>query len=212
MRPIAMNWLALSGTSACSTYSKATGLPSMHGGLELDGTVFSPARGHLLDICWCIDAGNVHGLGHWLGMRCATGLSWSRPSTRCAAGVLVLAEWDRATGSLMESISLVERVHKRGADLTTPSRRCILALLSGPAQAERTHILRRAPTRAASPPSSAGSGFGRKPKLDDQQQQDASNGSKPARAAGQFPGLTGLPCNYRKAGRLEPGPPRARRA
>jgi hypothetical protein len=106
-------------------------------------------------------------------MRCATGLSWSRPSTRCAAGVLVLAEWDRATGSLMEGISIVERVHKRGADLTTPSRRCILALLSGPAEAERTRILRRAPTRAASPPSSAGSRFGRKPKLDDQQQQDA---------------------------------------
>ena len=45
-------------------------------------------------------------------------------------GVLVLAEWDRATRSLMDGIHIMERVHKRGAyikvldrpglDLTTP--------------------------------------------------------------------------------------------
>jgi Resolvase, N terminal domain len=69
-------------------------------------------------------------------------------------GVLVLAEWDRATRSLMDGIQIMERVHKRGAfikvldrsglDLTAPSGRGILALLSGLAEEERTRILRRA--------------------------------------------------------------------
>jgi DNA invertase Pin-like site-specific DNA recombinase len=59
--------------------------------------------------------------------------------------VLVLAELDRATGSLMDGIAIMERVHKRGVyikvldwpglDLTTPSGRGILALLSGLAEA-----------------------------------------------------------------------------
>ena len=52
----------------------------------------------------------------------------------------MLAELDRATGSLMDGIAIMERVHKRGVyikvldrsglDLTTPSGRGILALLS----------------------------------------------------------------------------------
>jgi DNA invertase Pin-like site-specific DNA recombinase len=56
-------------------------------------------------------------------------------------GILVLAEWDRVTRSLMDGIAIMERVHKRGAyikvldrpglDLTTPSGRGIIALLSG---------------------------------------------------------------------------------
>src|SRR5262245_12455261 len=65
-------------------------------------------------------------------------------------GVLVLAEWDKATRSLMDGIHIMERVHERGAyikvldrpglDLTTPSGRGILALLSGLAEEERTQI------------------------------------------------------------------------
>ena len=64
-------------------------------------------------------------------------------------GVLVLAEWDRATRSLIfTGIHIMEKVHKRGAyikvldrpglDLSTPSGRGILALLSGLAEEERT--------------------------------------------------------------------------
>ena len=66
----------------------------------------------------------------------------------------MLAEWDRACRSLMEGIHIMECVHRRGAyikvldrpglDLTTPSGRGILALLSGLAEEERTRILRRA--------------------------------------------------------------------
>ena len=97
-------------------------------------------------------------------------------------GVLVLAEWDRATRSLMDGIHIMERVHKRGAyikvldrpglDLTTPSGRGILALLSGLAEEERSRILKRANEgRAAA--SKRGARFGRKPKLDAHQQREA---------------------------------------
>lgn len=97
-------------------------------------------------------------------------------------GVLVLAEWDRATRSLMDGIDIMERVHKRGAfikvldrpglDLTTPTGRGILALLSGLAEEERTRILRRANEgRVAA--KLRGASFGRKPKLDDHQQMEA---------------------------------------
>jgi DNA invertase Pin-like site-specific DNA recombinase len=93
-------------------------------------------------------------------------------------GVLVLAEWDRATRSLIDGIHIMERVHKRGAyikvldrpglDLTTPSGRGILALLSGLAEEERTRILRRANDGRV-----AAIKLGRKSKLDDHQQQEA---------------------------------------
>jgi DNA invertase Pin-like site-specific DNA recombinase len=97
-------------------------------------------------------------------------------------GVLVLAEWDRATRSLMDGIHIMERVHKRGAyikvldrpglDLTTPSGRGILALLSGLAEEERSRILKRANEgRVAA--SKRGARFGRKPKLDAHQQHEA---------------------------------------
>jgi DNA invertase Pin-like site-specific DNA recombinase len=97
-------------------------------------------------------------------------------------GVLVLAEWDRATRSLIDGIHIMERVHKRGAfikvldrpglDLTTPSGRGILALLSGLAEEERTRILRRANEgRVAA--IKRGTRFGRKSKLDDHQQAEA---------------------------------------
>jgi DNA invertase Pin-like site-specific DNA recombinase len=93
-------------------------------------------------------------------------------------GVLVLAEWDRATRSLMDGIHIMERVHKRGAFIkvldrpTTPSGRGILALLSGLAEEERTRILRRANDgRIAA--IKRGVKLGRRHKLTDHQQAEA---------------------------------------
>jgi DNA invertase Pin-like site-specific DNA recombinase len=97
-------------------------------------------------------------------------------------GVLVLAEWDRATRSLMDGIAIMERVHKRGAyikvldrpglDLTTPSGRGILALLSGLAEEERHRILKRANEgRVAA--IKRGTKLGRNPKLNAHQQAEA---------------------------------------
>jgi DNA invertase Pin-like site-specific DNA recombinase len=95
---------------------------------------------------------------------------------------LVLAEWDRATRSLMDGIRIMERVHHRGAfikvldrpglDLTTPMGRGVLAMLSGLAEEERHRILMRANEgRVAA--IKKGKKLGRKPKLDDHQQQEA---------------------------------------
>jgi len=97
-------------------------------------------------------------------------------------GVLILAEWDRATRSLMDGINIMDKVHKRGAyikvldrpglDLSTPTGRGILALLSGLAEEERTRILRRANEgRVAA--IKHGTKLGRTPKLDDHQQAEA---------------------------------------
>ncbi len=97
-------------------------------------------------------------------------------------GVLVLAEWDRATRSLIDGINIMQAVHARGAyikvldrtglDLTTPSGRGILALLSGLAEEERHRILKRANEgRVAAV--KRGTKMGRTPKLDDHQQKEA---------------------------------------
>src|SRR5262249_60871906 len=68
--------------------------------------------------------------------------------------VLVLAEWDRVTRSMLDGIKIIERVAARGAtfkaldrkwlDLTTPIGRGILAFLSSLAEDERARILARA--------------------------------------------------------------------
>ena len=68
--------------------------------------------------------------------------------------VLVLAEWDRATRSMMDGIKIMQRVHARGAavkvldkphlDLTTPLGRGFLAFLSALAEDERERITKRA--------------------------------------------------------------------
>jgi DNA invertase Pin-like site-specific DNA recombinase len=68
--------------------------------------------------------------------------------------VLVLAEWDRVTRSMLDGIRIIERVAARGAtfkaldrkwlDLTTPIGRGILAFLSSLAEDERARILARA--------------------------------------------------------------------
>ena len=88
-----------------------------------------------------------------------------------AGDVLVLAEWDRATRSMMDGIAIMQRVHARGAaikvldkphlDLTTAIGKGFLAFLS--ALAEDGNEFTNAPARAARPRGgpAAGSGAGR---------------------------------------------------
>jgi DNA invertase Pin-like site-specific DNA recombinase len=92
--------------------------------------------------------------------------------------VLVLAEWDRATRSMMDGVHLMQRVHARGAaikvldkphlDLTTAIGQGILAFLSALAQDERERILKRA-NEGRQAARAKGRRFGRKPKLTDHQ-------------------------------------------
>jgi DNA invertase Pin-like site-specific DNA recombinase len=68
--------------------------------------------------------------------------------------ILVVAEWDRATRSMMDRVHLIERINKRGAlikvldkphlDLTTPIGRGFIAFLSALAEDERQRIVKRA--------------------------------------------------------------------
>jgi DNA invertase Pin-like site-specific DNA recombinase len=96
--------------------------------------------------------------------------------------VLVVAEWDRATRSMMDGIAVIDRVLARGAlvkvldkphlDLTSTIGKGLLAFLSAIAQDERERIAKRANEgRAAA--KAMGRRFGRKPKLDDHQQAEA---------------------------------------
>jgi DNA invertase Pin-like site-specific DNA recombinase len=96
--------------------------------------------------------------------------------------VLILAEWDRATRSMLDGIRIIERVAARGAslkaldrqwlDLTTPLGKGILAFLSALAEDERARILARANGgRAAA--KKRGVKFGPKPKLAAHQQREA---------------------------------------
>ncbi|HEY7551226.1 MAG TPA: recombinase family protein [Hyphomicrobiaceae bacterium] len=95
---------------------------------------------------------------------------------------LVVAEWDRATRSMLDGIKLIERINARGAllkvldkphlDLTTPLGRGFIAFLSAMAEDERERIARRAHDgRAAA--RRRGVRMGRKPKLTDYQQAEA---------------------------------------
>jgi DNA invertase Pin-like site-specific DNA recombinase len=97
--------------------------------------------------------------------------------------VLVLAEWDRVTRSMLDGIRIIERVAARGAtfkaldrkwlDLTTPIGRGILAFLSSLAEDERARILARANGgRAAA--KKRGVKFGPKPKLAAHQAREAA--------------------------------------
>jgi DNA invertase Pin-like site-specific DNA recombinase len=86
--------------------------------------------------------------------------------------VLVLAEWDRATRSMLDGVQIIERIHGRGAllkvldrpypDLTTPIGRGFIAFLSAMAEDKRQRIVKRANDgrRAAK---SRGAKFGRQP-------------------------------------------------
>src|SRR5688500_9537532 len=68
--------------------------------------------------------------------------------------VLVVAEWDRATRSMLDGIAIIERIHARGSfvkvldkphlDLTAPLGRGLIALLSAMAEDERQRIVKRA--------------------------------------------------------------------
>jgi DNA invertase Pin-like site-specific DNA recombinase len=96
--------------------------------------------------------------------------------------ILVVAEWDRATRSMLDGVHIIERIHKRGAlirvldkphlDLTTPIGRGFIAFLSALAEDERQRIVKRANDgRAAA--RKRGARFGRKPKLNSHQQDEA---------------------------------------
>ena len=94
--------------------------------------------------------------------------------------VLVIAEWDRATRSMMDGITIIQRVADRGAsvkvldkpwlDLTTPMGKGILAFLSALAEDERERIIKRA-NDGREIARASGTKFGRKPKLTDHQQK-----------------------------------------
>jgi DNA invertase Pin-like site-specific DNA recombinase len=100
----------------------------------------------------------------------------------CPGDVLVLAEWDRATRSMLDGIKIMERVHERGAairvldkpylDLTTTMGKGILAFLSALAQDERERIVKRANDGRQSA-RAKGVRFGRKPKLNPTQHNRA---------------------------------------
>lgn len=96
--------------------------------------------------------------------------------------VFVIAEWDRATRSMMDGITIIQRVADRGAtvkvldkpwlDLTTPMGKGILAFLSALAEDERERITSRANEGRAAAKSN-GIKFGPKPKLSEHQQRVA---------------------------------------
>lgn len=96
--------------------------------------------------------------------------------------VLIVAEWDRATRSMLDGIQVIERVAARGAfvkvldkpylDLTSTMGRGILAFLSALAQDERERIAKRA-REGRTIARSNGVRLGRKPKLTDEQRAEA---------------------------------------
>jgi DNA invertase Pin-like site-specific DNA recombinase len=96
--------------------------------------------------------------------------------------VLVVAEWDRATRSMMDGIAIMTRVAKMGAfvkvldkphlDLTTALGRGLLALLSAMAEDERERIIKRA-EHGRKLAVVKGVKFGRKRELTDHQQAEA---------------------------------------
>jgi DNA invertase Pin-like site-specific DNA recombinase len=97
-----------------------------------------------------------------------------------AGDILVIAEWDRATRSMIDGIGIIQRVADRSAtlkvldkpwlDLTTPMGKGILAFLSALAEDERERITRRA-NEGRKIALANGTKFGRKPKLTDHQRQ-----------------------------------------
>ena len=96
--------------------------------------------------------------------------------------VLVLAEWDRATRSMIDGIAIMQRVAARGAavkvldkphlDLTTPIGRGFLAFLSAMAEDERERITKRA-GEGRKIAKDNGVKFGRKHALTPHQQAEA---------------------------------------
>lgn len=99
-----------------------------------------------------------------------------------AADVLIVAEWDRATRSMIDGIQIMQRIAARGAaikvldkphlDLTTPIGQGLLALLSAIAEDERARIVRRAED-GRNLARARGVKLGAKPKLTAHQQAKA---------------------------------------
>jgi len=99
----------------------------------------------------------------------------ARAITRLGSGdVFVVAEWDRATRSMMDGLNLMNLIHARGAtiqvldrnslDLTTPTGRAVLGLLSAIYEEERVRIVRRSQDGLRHAKRN-GVKLGRKPKL-----------------------------------------------
>ena len=96
--------------------------------------------------------------------------------------ILVVAEWDRATRSMMDGISIMQRIacadaaikvlDKPHLDLTTPIGRGFLAFLSALAEDERGRIVQRA-ADGRQHARAKGVKFGPKPKLTDHQRGKA---------------------------------------
>jgi DNA invertase Pin-like site-specific DNA recombinase len=96
--------------------------------------------------------------------------------------ILVVAEWDRATRSMMDGVNVIDRIAKRGAlikvldkphlDLTTPIGRGFIAFLSALAEDERHRIVSRA-NAGRKAARAKGVKFGRKPKLTAEQTKEA---------------------------------------
>jgi DNA invertase Pin-like site-specific DNA recombinase len=96
--------------------------------------------------------------------------------------VLVVAEWDRATRSMMDGIAIIDRVLARGAlvkvldkahlDLTTTIGKGLIAFLSAIAQDERERIAKRASAGRVIALAN-GVKFGRKRALDEHQKAEA---------------------------------------
>lgn len=99
-------------------------------------------------------------------------------------GTLVIAEWDRATRSMLDGIAIMTRVYHMGAlvrvldrpylDLTTPIGKGILALLSALAEDERHRIVERA-AQGRRIAKAKGKSLGRRHTLSVDQRHDALN-------------------------------------
>ncbi len=100
-----------------------------------------------------------------------------------ADDVLVVAEWDKATRSMMDGITIMQRVASRGAaiwvldkphlDLTTPIGRGVLAFLSALAEDERGRIMPRAAEGRKAARDKGVKSRGPRPKLTEHQQAKA---------------------------------------
>lgn len=99
----------------------------------------------------------------------------ARALARLRSGdVFVVAEWDRATRSMMDGLNLMNQIHAKGGtikvldrnslDLTTPTGRAVLGLLSAIYEEERSRIVTRA-KQGLEHARRNGVKFGPKPKL-----------------------------------------------
>ena len=103
-------------------------------------------------------------------------------TTLPTGGTLVIAEWDRATRSMLDGIAIMTRVYQMGAlvkvldrpylDLTTPIGKGILALLSALAEDERHRIVTRA-AEGRRIAKAKGKSLGRRPTLNAEQRTEA---------------------------------------